>query len=88
MTLLAVLRCRGLVHQTTDDARLGAWLAERPHILATVRRRNPFVDVLNHTQIELRRRLWSATDEAERERIRGALFTTINGIAAGLQTAG
>jgi phosphoenolpyruvate carboxylase len=63
-------------------------LAERPHILATVKRRNPHVDVLNHTQIELRQRLWSATDEEVRDRILGALFTTINGIAAGLQTAG
>jgi phosphoenolpyruvate carboxylase len=63
-------------------------LAERPHILATVKRRNPHVDVLNHAQIELRQRLWSATDEEVRESILGALFTTINGIAAGLQTAG
>jgi phosphoenolpyruvate carboxylase len=63
-------------------------LAERPHILATVERRNPHVDVLNHAQIELRRRLWAADDDADRDRILSALFTTINGIAAGLQTAG
>jgi phosphoenolpyruvate carboxylase len=60
----------------------------RPHILATLRRRNPLVDVLSHAQIELMRRLAQAGGEAERERVRGALFTTINGIAAGLQTAG
>src|SRR5215813_1527276 len=28
--LLSDLRWRGLVHQTTDDAGLGAWLEERP----------------------------------------------------------
>ncbi len=31
--LLADLRWRGLIHQTTDDARLGAWLAEKPRTL-------------------------------------------------------
>ena len=30
MTFLADLRWRGLIHQTTDDAGLGAWLAEKP----------------------------------------------------------
>jgi tyrosyl-tRNA synthetase len=28
--LFADLQWRGLIHQTTDDARLGAWLADRP----------------------------------------------------------
>jgi phosphoenolpyruvate carboxylase len=63
-------------------------LGNRPHLLATVNRRNPYVDVLSHAQIELRRRLIASGNEEERERILGALFTTINGIAAGLQTAG
>jgi phosphoenolpyruvate carboxylase len=52
-------------------------LASRPYLAASVARRNPTLDVLSHVQIEaLRRRL---------DRI---LFTTIHGIAAGLQTAG
>ncbi len=63
-------------------------LGNRPHLLATVNRRNPYVDVLSHAQIELRRRLIASGNEEERERILSALFTTINGIAAGLQTAG
>jgi phosphoenolpyruvate carboxylase len=63
-------------------------LGNRPHLLSTVNRRNPYVDVLSHVQIELRRRLFEVREEAERERMLGALFTTINGIAAGLQTAG
>jgi len=51
-----------------------------------VRRRNPYVDVLSHVQIELLRRLVQPGRDGER--LVGALFTTINGIAAGLQTAG
>jgi len=63
-------------------------LGNRPHLLATVERRNPFVDVLSHTQVELKRRLMNTTDEAEREKLAQALFTSVHGIAAGLQTAG
>ncbi len=63
-------------------------LGNRPHLLSTVNRRNPYVDVLSHAQIELRRRLAGARDDGEREQILSSLFTTINGIAAGLQTAG
>ena len=64
------------------SALLEAW----PTVFRTVERRNPYVDVLSHVQIELLRRL--AGDPPEAERIRAALFVTINGIAAGLQTAG
>jgi phosphoenolpyruvate carboxylase len=62
-------------------------LAAQPTIARTVHRRNPYVDVLNHAQIELLARL-EAAPEAARERIREILFITLNGIAAGLQTAG
>jgi phosphoenolpyruvate carboxylase len=63
-------------------------LGNRPHLVDAVRRRNPYVDVLSHAQIELLRRLDTAPDEELRDRLRAALFITINGIAAGLQTAG
>jgi len=63
-------------------------LGDRPHILATVKRRNAALDVLSHAQIELLRRLARAEGGVEREALLGSLFTTINGIAAGLQTAG
>ncbi|MGZ3427139.1 MAG: phosphoenolpyruvate carboxylase, partial [Polyangia bacterium] len=76
-TVGAVLRVTG------ERAILAAW----PTIAATVQRRNPYVDVLSHTQIELLRRLRAAAGD-ERERVRRILFVTINGIAAGLQTAG
>ncbi|MFT3928414.1 MAG: phosphoenolpyruvate carboxylase [Myxococcales bacterium] len=63
-------------------------LGNRPHLLSTVHRRNPYVDVLSHTQIELRRRLLAGPADREREQLLSALFITINGIAAGLQSAG
>ncbi len=62
-------------------------LARWPTLANTVKRRNPFVDVLSHLQVELLRRLRDATDE-QAEALRVALFSTIHGIAAGLQTAG
>ncbi len=70
------------------DARF----ADRPHLAASVRRRNPYLDVLSHVQIEALRRL-RARDEAgeidaEHGRLTRTVFTTIGGIAAGLQTAG
>jgi phosphoenolpyruvate carboxylase len=76
-TIDTVLRVTG-EHQV-----LAAW----PTIAATVTRRNPYVDVLSHAQIALLKRLRAASGE-ERERMRRLLFVTINGIAAGLQTAG
>jgi phosphoenolpyruvate carboxylase len=63
-------------------------LAQSPTLAKNVARRNPFVDVLNHAQIELMRRMRAADSPEERERLRRALFVTINGIAAGLMTAG
>ncbi|HUQ05816.1 MAG TPA: phosphoenolpyruvate carboxylase [Kofleriaceae bacterium] len=67
-------------------------LADRPHLAASVQRRNPYIDVLSHAQIELIRRLRAlesnGAQDAERERLSAAIFTTISGIAAGLQTAG
>ncbi len=63
-------------------------LAGSPTIAASVARRNPYVDVLSHVQIELLRSLRASSDDAERARLRETLFVTINGIAAGLMTAG
>jgi len=74
---------RAVLQVTGEQQILAAW----PTIAATVERRNPYVDVLSHTQITLLSRLRGTTG-AERERLRRVLFVTINGIAAGLQTAG
>ncbi|HEY8143395.1 MAG TPA: phosphoenolpyruvate carboxylase [Kofleriaceae bacterium] len=56
-----------------------------PTVRRSVERRNPYVDVLSHVQVELLRRMPGDPDP---DRVREILFVTINGIAAGLQTAG
>jgi phosphoenolpyruvate carboxylase len=73
------------VRALAELAGLDRLLGDRPYLAESVRRRNPYLDVLNHAQVELLRRL-RATDDADR--IASAIFTTISGIAAGLQTAG
>lgn len=75
-----------------DLAGLDLGLADRPHLAESVRRRNPYLDVLSHCQIELLRRSRAAEAAGapadELGRLSVAIFTTIGGIAAGLQTAG
>ncbi|HSK05697.1 MAG TPA: phosphoenolpyruvate carboxylase, partial [Kofleriaceae bacterium] len=60
-------------------------LSSRPYLAASVDRRNSTLDVLSHIQIEALRRRRAGGDAAHLGRI---VFTTIHGIAAGLQTAG
>ncbi len=61
-------------------------LASRAYLVASVERRNPHLDVLSHVQIEALRRRRAGQGDAER--LTRIVFTTIGGIAAGLQTAG
>ena len=74
---------RALLDLTGDEALLAPW----PTLAHAAERRDPYVDVLSHLQIELMRRLPRAGPE-EAVRVRDALSLTVNGIAAGLQTAG
>jgi phosphoenolpyruvate carboxylase len=60
-------------------------LASRPYLAASVARRNAYLDVLSHVQIEALRRRRAGGDAARLSRV---VATTIGGIAAGLQTAG
>jgi phosphoenolpyruvate carboxylase len=63
----------------------GALLDRNPDLAAVIRSRLPYIDPLNHLQIELiRRRRAGDTDEA----VRGGVHLTINGIAAGLRNSG
>jgi phosphoenolpyruvate carboxylase len=68
---------------TGDPGLMTPW----PAVGRAATRRNPYVDVLSHVQVELLRR-YRAAPEAEKERFREALRLTVNGIAAGLQTVG
>jgi phosphoenolpyruvate carboxylase len=74
-TVAALLRIMG-----TDEL-----LARNPHLARSIRYRFPYLDPLNHIQIELLRR-YRAGDREERSR-RG-IHLTINGIAAGLRNSG
>ncbi|MEX2402204.1 MAG: phosphoenolpyruvate carboxylase [Rhodothermales bacterium] len=63
-------------------------LGNSPVILKSIFLRNPYTDVLNLLQVELIKRYRQATDEEDREAMRQALFLSINGIAAAMQSTG
>ena len=58
-----------------------------PVLKKSIRLRNPYTDVLNLLQIELLRRFREA-DGDKRESIREALFLSINGVSAAMQSTG
>ena len=74
------------VHALRDTLGMVPPLASRAYLVASVERRNPHLDVLSHIQIESLRRRRAGQGDAER--LTRIVFTTIGGIAAGLQTAG
>jgi phosphoenolpyruvate carboxylase len=60
-------------------------LEHNPTLAAVIRSRLPYIDPLNHLQIELIRRRRSGDDSPE---VREGIHLTINGVAAGLRNAG
>ncbi len=64
-----------------------ALMDNHPVIQKSIRLRNPYTDVLNLVQIELLRRRRNASNE-DRGPLRHALFLSINGIAAAMQSTG
>ena len=64
-------------------------LADNPLLLRSIRNRFPYMDPLNHLQIELlrRHRTSGASDRVD-ERIRLGIHLSINGVAAGLRNSG
>jgi phosphoenolpyruvate carboxylase len=78
-------RAREAILAITGQAEL---LDENPVIQKSIALRNPYTDVLNLLQIELLRRYRRADSEAERAPLRDALFLSINGIAAAMQSTG
>lgn len=63
-------------------------LSESSVIRKSISLRNPYTDVLNLLQIELLRRYRAAEEEDERTSLRSALFLSVNGIAAAMQSTG
>ena len=74
-TVGALLRIMG-----TDEL-----LAHNPQLARSIKYRFPYLDPLNHIQVELLRRFRSGDRE---ERARRGIHLTINGIAAGLRNTG
>ncbi len=68
-----------------DITGQSALLDKNPELAATIRSRLPYIDPLNHLQVEFIRRR-RAGDDAEA--VREGIHLTINGIAAGLRNAG
>jgi phosphoenolpyruvate carboxylase len=74
----------------TTDALLAitgqsALLENSPDLAAMIRSRLPYIDPLNHLQIELIRRRRAGDDH---ESVREGIHLTINGVAAGLRNTG
>jgi phosphoenolpyruvate carboxylase len=75
------LTCRHLLAITGHSTLL----EDNPTLARSIRNRFPYIDPLNHVQIELLKRLRTGRTD---ERTRRALHLTINGLAAGLRNSG
>ncbi len=64
-------------------------LATNPELALSLKHRFPYIDPLNHLQVELLRRLRkSAKGKPVSERVRRGIHISINGVAAGLRNSG
>jgi phosphoenolpyruvate carboxylase len=75
-------RTVGALLEITGQSEL---LEHNPDLAATIRSRMPYIDPLNHLQIELIRRRRSGDDARA---VRDGIHLSINGIAAGLRNTG
>jgi phosphoenolpyruvate carboxylase len=75
-------RTVGALLEITGQSEL---LEHNPDLAATIRSRMPYIDPLNHLQIELIRRRRSGDDA---QAVRDGIHLSINGIAAGLRNTG
>jgi phosphoenolpyruvate carboxylase len=60
-------------------------LADNPLLKRSIRNRFPYMDPLNHLQVELLRRHRAGDSD---ERVRRGIHLSINGVAAGLRNSG
>jgi phosphoenolpyruvate carboxylase len=78
-------------HDDTLDAVFAitgakALLEGNPSLALSLRNRTPYIDPLNHLQVELLRRLRAG--KGDPDEVRRAVHLTINGVAAGLRNSG
>ena len=79
--------------QATSDALLAITgqdelLADNPLLKRSMRNRYPYLDPLNHLQVELLRRYRSGAPWSDDDRVKSGIHLTINGVAAGLRNSG
>jgi phosphoenolpyruvate carboxylase len=79
--------------QATIDALLAITgqrelLEDNPLLRRSIRNRYPYLDPLNHLQVELLRRHRSGAPWSDDARVQRGIHLTINGIAAGLRNSG
>ena len=60
-------------------------LQDNPTLARSIRNRIPYIDPLNHLQVELLRRYRSGEDNEE---VKRSIHLTINGVTAGLRNSG
>ncbi|EIM31402.1 phosphoenolpyruvate carboxylase [Leptothrix ochracea L12] len=79
-------RTQDALHLITGDAQR---LATNPSLARSIEHRFPYLDPLNHLQVELLRRFrLCREDHPGMERIQRGIHLSINGIAAGLRNTG
>ena len=78
-------RARQAILSITEQEEL---MDNVPVLQKSIALRNPYTDVLNLLQVELLRRYRQADAEDEREALRQALFLSLNGVAAAMQSTG
>ena len=74
-------RCVDVVEKLTG----APLLADNPTLARSIRNRFPYLDPLNHLQVELLRRYRAGDHD---ERVKRAIHLSINGLAAGLRNSG
>ncbi|MBA9844355.1 MAG: phosphoenolpyruvate carboxylase [Ralstonia sp.] len=63
-------------------------LADNPLLARSIKNRFPYLDPLNHLQVELLKRFRSGKAGSDDARVRRGIHLSINGIAAGLRNSG
>jgi phosphoenolpyruvate carboxylase len=63
-------------------------LENNPLLKRSLRNRYPYLDPLNHLQVELLRRYRSGPPWSDDQRVRSGIHLTINGVATGLRNSG
>jgi len=75
-------RCTQWLFAITGNAEL---LQDNPTLARSIHNRTPYIDPLNHLQVELLRRYRSGEDSEE---VKRSIHLTINGVTSGLRNSG